>query len=550
MVFAAIWMVAALVCVGLAIDLGNLYFTQRALQRTANMAAMDAAWVASGCLAPVDNRALAARNEAQASVVRNGGDAAWVQSPQAVMLGQRRTLEGRHQFVGTSPALASAVRVELLRPLPTRIVPMFSAPVEGQMRAAAAAEALPKATVNVGSFLASASPPVVNRTLCELIGCAGAGLNIDALSYRDLFAAEIRLSELVPGQPDTETIAEFLDTEISFDGLLGLIADALIEAGDTATAATVQAIADASDAAETVLPSAVFDVVEGFEEPLRDAVIGVGSLVAGAAESLRGGNALTVAIDELGLLPALGPGTLTVRLPGRETTLVGPAGFDETGRPFTEAANSRMFVQLDLELGRIEGQPVRLSVFADVAGADARVEQIECARRGRDQTRVLVAARSGISRIGIGSWRRIGDENPVDEPVSVLELELLGQPLRISAHAVANVGQAGREQLVFTRFGREHAQRIGTGSGEALDAAIASLAETLEFDVTGIPDGVLGEAVGVELAPVLDALRTLVLDSLGDVDGALGQTLGSTLGGADVWIAGEPEVSSAYLFLR
>ena len=48
MVFAAIWMVAALVCVGLAIDLGNLYFTQRALQRTANMAAMDAAWVASG----------------------------------------------------------------------------------------------------------------------------------------------------------------------------------------------------------------------------------------------------------------------------------------------------------------------------------------------------------------------------------------------------------------------------------------------------------------------------------------------------------------------
>lgn len=49
-VFVAISLIALLASVALAIDTGRLYSAQRNLQRLADLAAMDAARVAGGCL--------------------------------------------------------------------------------------------------------------------------------------------------------------------------------------------------------------------------------------------------------------------------------------------------------------------------------------------------------------------------------------------------------------------------------------------------------------------------------------------------------------------
>ena len=384
-------MIAALVSVGLAIDLGNLYLSQRSLQRMANMAALDAAIVNSGCLAERRNPLARSREEARASVQRNGGQPDWLDPLTGLALGQRHSSGGVYRFLETTADRASAVRVSLQRPLPQRLIPVFAPTPEGRLIARAAAEALPHATVNVGSFLADASPPLKDSMLCALLDCGGLQLDLGVLGYEELFSAEVTLSELVPGDPDEEEIPRFLDEPVTVDGLLGLLADALAETGQLAAATVVQTIADASDAVEPVLPGEVFGVVEGLEGPLSEAVLNAGQLVVGLAETVGQGNAVTAVIDGLGLLPALGPVTMIVRRPDGSTTVVGPGGFDETGEPFTEAASARGFLQLDLDLGSVSGSPASLSLFVELASARARLDGIDCARRGQPQTRVLMS---------------------------------------------------------------------------------------------------------------------------------------------------------------
>lgn len=550
MVFAAIWLVAALACIGLAVDLGNLYLQQRALQRAANMAAMDAAYVASGCVGELADRATAARREVLASLSRNGASPDWASDGDAVLLGRRDSVDGVFRFVQTSPRRASAVQVTLRRPFPQRIVPLFGAEPEGRMMAVAAAEALPAATVHVGSVFASAAPEVGNTLLCELAGCSGAPLAVDALGYQSLFAAELRLSQLVPVPGDADSIPEFLDTEITVEGLLGLVADALLEAGNLAAGTAAQAIADAFDGAGTVLPAEIFDVVDDFEQPLQDAVVSAGQIVAGAAEAVRDGNAITAAIDELGLLPMLGPGTATVRFLGGETTMVGPPGFDETGQPFTEASNARMVVQLDYQAPPVAGANLRVALLAEVAPSRARLESLSCARRGQPGALATVAARSGLSRIGVGQWRDAGGGVMVAEPVTLLELEVLGQPIRITGFGMAELGAGDWRTLRFGDFGYEFRQRIGVPPSEAVRTLLNSLTGNLRIDVEGVPAGPLGDAVRAALAPVLAQVADAVTGQLAAAEPALLSLAGANLGGADVWVTGNAELVSARLFLR
>ncbi|MEQ9479614.1 MAG: pilus assembly protein TadG-related protein [Algiphilus sp.] len=51
-VFAAIAMTTLLVSIAFTIDIGRLYFAQRDLQNAANLAALDASRMASGCYGP------------------------------------------------------------------------------------------------------------------------------------------------------------------------------------------------------------------------------------------------------------------------------------------------------------------------------------------------------------------------------------------------------------------------------------------------------------------------------------------------------------------
>src|SRR6266852_1134771 len=86
-VFVAISLVASIAALALTLDLGRLYFTHRDLQLMADMAALDAARSAGGCLGSIDDAQGAAAGEAAASVQRNGGQLSYLTAG-AVELGR------------------------------------------------------------------------------------------------------------------------------------------------------------------------------------------------------------------------------------------------------------------------------------------------------------------------------------------------------------------------------------------------------------------------------------------------------------------------------
>lgn len=551
-VFAAIWMVAAIVCIGLVIDLGRLYLEQRKMQQVANVAALDSARVASGCIAPVADRLQAASSEAQVSVVRNGGDSAWL-SDGGIRVGQRQTGEDSlRRFVATPAERAFAVEVALSQPMPSRLVPMFAGEAAGTLRVRAHAEQLPQARVHVGTYLASVTnPDVVGPTLCALMACSGE-LNISALGYQGLIDTNLPLADLLPGPPVGETVPDFLDQPMTVPGLLQILADALRVNGDPAVATTVETIAAASNTVQSVAPAEFFDLTEGMESALTGTTVNAWEFVLGTLEQAASGNPVVVNLDDalsqLGVPVQLGNNTVTVRVPNGDITQQGAAGFDESGQPRTAAFGAQVQAEFQFELPPILGQPVRLSLFTELARAEAELVDVRCASRQNDRHEVVVDARSGVSRMGIGTYTDIANSTAV-EPVTVLELTLLGQPIQIQASAIADVGQAQYERYVFDRFGRENRERIGVSPSEAVGGALSSVVGNLQLTVTGIPGGLLGTQIQGLLQGVLAQLTPLLTGVLAQLDGIVVDSLGANLGGADVWVD-EPVAEQPVLFTR
>lgn len=555
-VFAAIWLIASLIAVGLAVDLGRLYLTQRSMQRVANIAALDAARISSGCVPVTGEKLAVATNEAGNSVAVNGGQASWLEAG-GVRLGQRRLADGLFSFLPAPADQSDSVEVRLSRPMPRRLMPMFSPPTkDATLVAMAHASQLPASHVTPRSFVTNISDsPVTNELVCQLVEAdsddrCDITLALDPTALSALDEAVLPLTALLPENPTSEEIRDFLDSTLNVRGLLGMIADALIAQGDSAAGAAVDAIAAASSAAQ-ILPQDVFNIEEDFEQPLAGTTINAWTLVSGVIQQAAAGNAVTVAVDDLGLpIPVLGDTQITVRTPVTQLIQTGPPGRDSAGRPRSFARTANLLVQADLSLPPILGQPVSLSIFGAVASAEAEVTRIDCAR-GIDQPNsvVYVDARSRISEIGIGQFDDI-NAGTSTSPVPVMNLTLLGVDLTISASSIASVGQEHYEQLVFTEWGPDHRQRVGTSTSEALSSAATTLAANLTLTVDGLPDGPLGISVSQLLNPILTTLSNELTELLlADVDALLDDGLGIAIGGADFYVD-EPRDAPPELFTR
>src|SRR5436309_7846887 len=149
-VFVAISMVASVAALGMSLDLGRLYFTHRDLQLLADMAALDAARSAGGCLGQTSDPQGSAAGEAATSVQRNGGSLGYLTAG-SVEVGRQIVAGGVRAFVPDDSVRADSVRVVLRRPLPEKLVPLFSSNANSVLSVAAAATMRPIISLDVGS---------------------------------------------------------------------------------------------------------------------------------------------------------------------------------------------------------------------------------------------------------------------------------------------------------------------------------------------------------------------------------------------------------------
>lgn len=557
-VLAALAAGAGLVALALAIDVGRLYSAQRDLQRVANLAALDAARIAGGCMADPVNPEAAAYNETLGSIERNNGERNSI-APVRVELGREFISADRKRYFETVPERTNhAVRVTLKRPAPTRLMPL--APAAPALLATAAAWSRPTASVFVGSRLADFDPNLLNPFFGPPVGESNP--NVSVASYNSLFEATVPVDAVIDtigdGTPDSVG-----RRPITLGGLMHQIADALTEGGNAAAAAAAEQIGAVSDATATIVPEEVVAVERDASEALASAPIGAGDVTLLAAQSAAEQQGAVIELL-LALPPPLGDSTLMLRVvdPGQIATLTpGAAGEEEP----TFASNTQALLQANLATPSLAlGKPLQLPVWIEVAQATASVTDIECARHDQPRDIVRVDARSSISRFGIGRFDDISAPAPKPQPATLVDVDLpaglpgLPLPVHVKVTGSAFVDIPGDEQpLVFTSPFPADSQSIGRLDTEALFDAVALLPSRLDLDVDiaaigGPLDAVAETALrGAEQA-LTQALQSEISDALAAATEPLATALASiglTLGGADIKVYGVV-AKEPYLFTR
>lgn len=547
-VFAAISIIGGLIATGLAIDLGRLYYSQRDLQRLANMAALDSVRIAGGCRGETDDAGAATLAEALLSVQRNGGQAAWVQNAAADILGRMEIEAGLRRFEQPTVSGNRAVQVRISRPAPARLIPLLSGGGSVTLTALSAAYNTPSALVKVGSRLANFDP-ADGGTLDDLFaGLVGGPVSLDALSYEALFDAQVPLGGILDNL-DLGPDGDSADTPTS---LGDFILATINELGDPAAIAAAQAMYDAADGSRTVIPSQVL----GVDDPASPGFTSAGDILTAAAAASLDDTPITIPID---LPPPLGPGSSNLRLldSGAPTRLQ-PGGVAEDQQNFAHNTSLLLETHSPIDLGEL-GLSGDLTFFVQAGQSTATADSIRCARRGEPTDRVDVTATSSITRIGIGRFDDINAPHPQPQPVIVLDgqqgllpvdLGLLGGlvqvpvKITITAGAFVDIGQSDSES--FDNMVKGETRRLGTPGATSLALALAAIPGNLDVDVdievlgaqpALIQNLINGAVSRLDVSLANTVSRAIAETLLARLDAVLGpqlEMLGVTIGGADV----------------
>ncbi|HEX4871526.1 MAG TPA: pilus assembly protein TadG-related protein [Nevskiaceae bacterium] len=557
-VWVGVSLVAFLVFIGIAIDLGNLYLTQRELQRTANLAALDATRLASGCHGEVVDPLSAAQNEVLASVLRNGGRAEWV-DPGRVQLGRRSLENGLQVFrpIGqpvqtedgvTVPGTAgnrNAVEVSLQRPVPARIFPLFVGANEGSLRATAAAWIEPTATVTIGSSLAELDPELLSDFLSDALNA-----DIDLISYQGLAAANVTLGELLEVSESVGSVEDLLDSQMPLPGLIDNLLRTTGDGINDAARVALQQLADSVDQGIAVVPREVIDIAPGSEEAARGAVINVGALLLGAAQAANGENLANLPIDvDIGGGLVDVDGGVRIIEPLRQEIL--------TPDNETETAATTAQGVIDLTATATVG-PVRLRLplFVNVARATATLASLSCASRDVPLHTAIVNARGGVAQVGLGELTNPGASDPVVVDAPIAEVDLLGTTILLCGSSLTSIQPSAPTSLRFEGLVfPSDPQSVETLPGDGLSSAVLSLGSLTLTPRLGSCSGASPAApLLVLLQPLLqNSVLPLIASTLSGLDQQalepLLGLLGLKLGTADVTVVAV-QVDNPTLFTR
>lgn len=200
-VMAAIWVMAAMVVLG-AIDVGNLYFQKRDLQRIADMAALAAAQSVD----PVDVACASAVQAARSSAGQNDAYPVAASDPVAGT-DQITTTCGRwdppvggsssYQAAASNLTQFNAARVTLSRRVQYSFLGLLSAAGRGSPTVSASSTARATAidSFSISASVASVNSAWLNGILSALLG-PGTGLSLDVGDYNALAATNIKLGDL------------------------------------------------------------------------------------------------------------------------------------------------------------------------------------------------------------------------------------------------------------------------------------------------------------------------------------------------------------------
>ena len=581
-IFAALSLITLLSAVGLAIDVGRLYYANRELQRLTDLAAIDGARVRSQCLGNAGIDEVTA--EVDASLLRN-------RLPPLVTtvtrLGKRQVDANGLQFFQpvTAGQPADSVQVTLSRPSPARILPLFAGDDSRVLTTRAAAVSSWVAPADVGPPVNSSSgnvlPTFYGGALRANLALGGGGI----ISGTE---ASVTVSDLVVNSSDVTSQLPDIETPTPVLGLLSQLEATLNATGDVAGATLVDAYAAAIAVGRpgaTVVPAEVLGLP--LQGPYDGATASVGSILGAIAGAVSEGDPIQLPSlcallgIEGGAVPVVSnllcDTTITASIPqgsrpGTSNSSTPILDVSDTSDDSARTASGLVRVGIKL-VNPLTGQPLNLVLKAEAEGANAKVTSLSCARLGQGQNVASVTAKGPVVTFAIG------DSAAFDQSFSTPNADLGGvlndvAPVRLLTASVQdvltnaglgglllnnplNLGFLGQPVTVSARL-----QPVTIGDGRAETFCMQGPPFKVTDQCNGAPaliGGVSGQAAAAQLASLIGDVELTVtlpnnlppaLDAvLREATDLLTQTLTTALQPALQLVAGQmvPILQSANL---
>jgi uncharacterized membrane protein len=399
----AIWVgisiVALITAAFLAIESGRLYFSQRDLQKTANLAAVAGVQVASGCAGANSNGTLGSLADittlVQNYITSNGGDVAilsGINGYDPIELGMMVPRDNLRVFMPLSAGdpRITAVRVNLTQAQPSPFTGLLSG--GGTLIASATAEQPAIASFRLGTTLLNLDQGALNMLLSGLLG---ANVNLTLVNYQALLSSTVSLQSLMISAGVTD-LNQLLALQTNLPGALQIVGNALAAgSNDTSAAAagllTGLAGTAAPGSSTTPFAAALGNLGAALNPTVTDAlsavplVDGLGLLTA-LGQSAANGGTINVPVSIPGIPGLLSSGVF-LQILQPEQLASGAAGFDGDGEPFTSANSSQVILKtrlsLPLELLGVNLATVLLGIDIRVANGYSRLLSIDCPGVGK-----------------------------------------------------------------------------------------------------------------------------------------------------------------------
>ncbi|MGA4419285.1 TadG family pilus assembly protein [Ralstonia nicotianae] len=358
-----------------SVDIGNVFFTQRALQRAADMAAMAAA-----------QRLDIPTQVAQQSVTQNGLSVTPTVVPGVWNATNTAAAPSYFCASGSTGCIGTvnAAQVTL-----TQNVPYFFSVGQRTLTATAIAKNTAIVSFSLGSGLASTNTGLLNSVLGALLGNGNSALNLDLVSYQGLANTTIRVSDLMAAL-NVGTVQQLIAAQLSLSQLVSAVVSAGGQNGLTGVSVgTVLApnrlvlgallrntLINVGNSTGT--PGVLqFLAQAGNDQSVLNAQLNVLDLVTTAAQIANNKNA--VAISTGLTLPGLLGTTLNLKVIQPPVIAIGPPGKDTSGNWMTQASAGQVRLGLNVSASVLAPlATINVPIGVVVAGASAHAVDAYC----------------------------------------------------------------------------------------------------------------------------------------------------------------------------
>lgn len=511
-IIGAAAVVLFVVLAALAIDLGSMTLKAREIQGAADLAALSAA------------RNLPAANAAaNATAQANLGADIIITTQTGVYLAERKIKPQNRFTVGGS--VPNAARVTITGKAPLFFAGIFGAKTAPITRTATAAlpGAKPTAVFSIGSRLLGLNRGLVNGLLGTLLG---SNVNLSVMDYNRLLGADVNLLQFADALAvDLGVEAGDYDQLLKHDVTTGQLLRVLTALADDGERAVLGQLTGS----RLDVPIKVGQLV-GVDANARDGLrralnmdVAALDLIVASLETANSNRQLALNGDVNAILADIRIMAAIGERPNDSSWLTVSAG----GTPVIRTSQTRVFVRAKTKNLVDELVSVDLQVFAEVASAEAKIKDIQCA----PSKRVDVDARTGLLRVSVGNVTNPGDLQNFKKRINTEELvlaEVLLLPLKIYANVESH--DTKWQSLRFSEAQISAKTPQSVRSKEIGSSLLATLGKEMKITFLGLPLGWIVNLLTPLLVPIgylLDAVLNPLL-----------QLLGIGLGEADVRVLG------------